>query len=152
MSENKKVIADTAYTFKYNNFKRILISTLYLVFFYFIGLFVVLFKWYIALVCLIVALPLLYIFLEIISFKKLIIDDRGVTRKSYLFGTRLISFNNLSTDCRHTLITGSIRFKEKGHTPLIFDVTPIGINNFLKIRKVLIDKHIIDGISNGWNW
>jgi len=143
--------------FKYDNLKRILISIVFFIivilglFFLFIG------HWFsILLGILFIIIGLLSIF-NLLFFKELIFHNDYLIKEWFVFGRKKIKFDDLETSVSKRVWTGTIFFRDKRKNSfsqffMNFETFPIGNDGFREIRNILIEKKVIKGDENGWNY
>ena len=154
--DGKKYI-DREISFKYNIEKRILIVIAFLVIILLGFFFLLIGHWFtifFGTILLLIGLPSM---LDILFFKQLIFSDKYVMKEWFIFGRKKIEFNNLTTGVAKKVWSGTIFFRDKKKKSILqffmnFETFPIGNNGFKKIRKILINKKIIKGDENGWNY
>ncbi|MDD4883159.1 hypothetical protein [Sulfuricurvum sp.] len=143
--------------FKYDNFKRF-VFILFYIFSIFIGLFLLLvpnlfaniFGWIVVIVTIAATINILF-------FKSLEFHDDFLLKQWYIFGEKKIKYDNLKVGASKRVWSGTIFFsdKNKGYFSnffMTFETFPIGNEGFREIRSLLIDKKIIQGDENEWNY
>lgn len=95
--------------------------------------------------------------LNLLFFKVLIFYDDHLIKEWFIFGRKKIKFENLETAAAKRVWTGTIFFRDKRKNSFLqffmnFETFPIGNDGFRQIRKILIDKKVIEGDENGWNY
>ena len=146
-------------TIKYDLLGKIF-ALLFRIFGFLIGLFL-LFpnNYFVNLIGIIFALLSFLDFFNILFFESLTFYNDKITRKTNIFGRRnqqSLDYFKMNTSVSKRFFGGSLMFWEKGNRFktywfFIFDLLPISNNEFKKIRKILIDKDIING-DFGWNY
>jgi len=155
--EREEKNIDVEMVFKYDNFKRVSIAIL-MFFFVLLGSLIMnfgnLFSFFVGLIVVLFSFGSL---VDILFFKSLIFKNNCVIKEWYLFGSKKIKFENLVVGVNKRLWTGRIYFEDKrkrflSRLIMQFEMFPIGNTGFIKIRNLLIDKKIIKGDENGWNY
>lgn len=148
---------DFLYIFKYSDGKRFIVILAFL-FMFIMGLFFILIgNWFTIFFGSILIFVSLLNAIDICFFKALIINDNFLIKEWYLFGKRSIKISNLSAVVAKRLWSGTIFFREKndaviGGFLMNFEVFPIGNSGFKQIKKILIEKQVIKGDENEWNY
>jgi hypothetical protein len=143
--------------FEYNNLKRIFISIAFSIIII-LGLFFVFIEnWFAALFGLLLIIIGFISMLDIIFFKVLIFYDEYLIKEWFVFGKKKIKFDNLEVSTSKRVLTGAIFFRDKRKNYFTqffmnFEIFPIGNKGFREIRQILINKNIISGDENGWNY
>jgi hypothetical protein len=143
--------------FKYNNFKRMIISFMYL-FMILIGFFLILIEnWFAVLFGILLIIIGLLSALDILFFKVLSLNDKHLIKEWFVFGKKKIGLNDLEVSVVKRVWTGTITFrdkKKKSFTQFFmnFETFPIGNDGFREIKKMLIEKKIIKGDEHEWNY
>ena len=96
-------------------------------------------------------------FLDVLLFNKLIFTDDYVLKEWVIFGGKKIEYSNLEAGASKRMWTGTVFFRDKRKKPFFqffmdFETFPIGNDGFKKIRGILIEKKIIKGDEDGWNY
>jgi len=143
--------------FEYDNFKRILILLAY-VFGIFLGLVLILIdNWFVKVVGILFVIFGLISVIDMSLFKALIFKDDRIVKEWHYLGSKKINFEDLEVDIVKRLWSGIIYFKDRNKGSLTrllmqFEMFPIGNDKFQEIREILINKKIIKGDENGWEY
>lgn len=156
-NENEKKYTGKEIRFEYDNLKRIFIG---IVFFMIIMLglsFVFIGNWFAVLFGLLLILIGLPSMLDVVFFKVLIFYDEYFIKEWFVLGKKKIKFDNLDVSTSKRVWTGTIFFRDKRKNYFTqffmnFEIFPIGNKDFRAIRQILIEKKIILGDENGWNY
>ncbi|PHQ64675.1 MAG: hypothetical protein COB99_08365 [Sulfurimonas sp.] len=159
--EEKKIYSHTKYEkenfFIYDDLKRIFISIVFSIIIIF-GLFLVFIEnWFVVLFGVLLIIIGLLSMLDILFFKMLSFYDKYLIKEWFVFGKKKIEFDNLEAGAVKRVWTGTIIFRDKRKNSFFqffmnFETFPIGNDGFREIRKILIDKKVIKGDENGWNY
>lgn len=145
------------YVFQYDNGKRTLMIMLE-VFFSLLGLFMMFFEnIFLIIFGGIIFLIGLKQILELSLFKSLKFREKYLCKEWYFLKNIKIPYTDLRSGAAKRLWTGLISFKSKRITffqEIMMDteVFPIGNDGFRAIREILIEKKVIQGDENGWNY
>jgi len=154
---NIKSISNEKIVFEYDNFKRILIILAY-VFGIFLGLVLILIdNWFVKVVGILFVIFGLISVIDMSLFKALIFKDDRIVKEWHYLGSKKINFEDLEVDIVKRLWSGIIYFKDRNKGSLTrllmqFEMFPIGNDKFQEIREILINKKIIKGDENGWEY
>lgn len=152
IQENSKQIN----IYKYNNFKRFILSFVYILLIFLSYMFYLIPNWFASLFGAIGMFFISITLLDILLFKELTINDTSIKKRWFLFGGKEILLSNLKVGVTKRLWSGLIFFRKKNKFHLDgflmnFEIFPIGNKNFNEIRNILINKKIITGAENEWN-
>jgi hypothetical protein len=157
VENDKKENSETLIVFRYDDFKRCLILII-LLFSALLGSFLILIgHWFAILFGVLLVLVQTHSILDILFFKTLIFNDDSIVKEWFYFGKKKIKIEDLKVSVSKRLWTGTIVFSDKNkgyfsNTFMSFETFPIGNEGFRKIREILIEKNIIKGDENGWNY
>jgi len=157
MKQNIIVETKEEIRFKYSTLRRIIIvMAIFIIvilgfFLLFIG------EWFAALFGILLILIGLPSMLDIVFFKQLSFFDEYMVKEWFIFGRKEIKFSTLEASVAKRLWSGTIFFRDKNKKSfsqffMNFETFPIGNIGFRMIRKILIDKKIIRGDENGWDY
>ncbi len=145
-------------TIKYDLLGKIF-ALLFRTFGFLIGLFLLFPNNYIVTLIGIIFVVLAFVdFFNILFFDSLTFYNDKIVKKTNIFGKRnqrSLDYLKMDTSVSKRFFGGSLMFWEKENRFktywfFIFDLLPISNNEFKKIRKILINKNIIDGDFE-WN-
>lgn len=143
--------------FEYNNLKRVFITMAFLMMII-LGFFLLMIEnWFAVLFGILLIVIGLLSVLDILFFKVLRFYDNYFIKEWFIFGKKKIEFDNLEASAVKRVWTGTIIFRDKRKNSfsqffMNFETFPIGNDGFREIRKILIDKKVIKGDENGWNY
>ena len=152
-----KSIYNEKIVFEYNNFKRVLLVLVY-IFVILLGFFFILIdNWFARVVGILFVFYSLVSVIDMLFFKALIFTEDSVIKKWYFLGSKKINFQNLEVTANKRIWTGIVFFRDKSKSffsrqVMQLEIFPIGNEGFKKIRKILINKKIIKGDENGWEY
>jgi len=157
IGKDEKQYSSEEIRFEYNNLKRIFISIAFSIIII-LGLFLVFIEnWFAVLFGLLLIIIGFISMLDILFFKVLIFYDEYLIKEWFVFGKKKIKFDNLEVSTSKRVWTGTIFFRDKRKNYFTqffmnFEIFPIGNKGFREIRQILINKKIILGDENGWNY
>lgn len=99
-------------------------------------------------------------FLEKIFFNELIFTSKKIIKKSNFFIKNyffIINYNKMEIAVSKGYFGGMLIFWEKNRKfktiwHFTIDLFPVSNQEFLKIRKILVEKNVIQGDKNGWSY
>lgn len=154
--ENNIIKKNNKIVFKYNNFKRYLISLSFIVFI-FLGInFIFIGHWFSISLGIILTITGAHNLIDILFFKSLTFENKFVTKKWFIFGEKKVKIDDLKIGVSKRIWTGIITFSDKNknflsNSLMVFELFPIGNKGFKEIKKILIDKKVIKGTENEWS-
>jgi len=143
--------------FRYDTARRLLVAMVFFGVALLGYLFLLIGNWFTVFLGIVMICIGLQSFLDVLLFKELIFSDNYILKKWFIFGGKKIEYSNLSASASKRMWTGTVFFRDNRRKPFFqffmdFETFPIGNEGFKKIRKILIDKKIIKGDENGWNY
>jgi hypothetical protein len=153
----KDIKNESIIVFTYNNFYRFIFIFWLLLMFVLGLLFILTNKLFAIIFGILIVIFVFFSILDILLFKRLVIYQHYITKEWYVFGIKKINFSEIKVTLVLRIWTGQLIFSGKKITDRfvmnleLFPVVDFK-NKLNKLKSILIEKNIIKGDENEWNY